>query len=282
MFRKILKILLVISILSLAILVGIFGLNNNFSFEILTSPVILLWNTFLDWAIAFSTNFDFTGTTNLVIIGGLSFGALIGLSALIRGFIVRRPLSGLLAFVAAIDLFAIGVSLIMINPTLPRGRYIWVLVDGIATDLINTLVLAGALGLILLALFLIYILGSSSRRRVKIKVVTTIPLSPTMQPSFQPATVTPNANPTASNDTLSELVKAMMQEELNLMRNTQQGNPNQPNQTNPYTNNIDVQMVRRLVAEEVAKFQSQFMSRAEAQSLINQEILNIKSQLKLK
>jgi hypothetical protein len=109
-----------------------------------------------------------------------------------------------------------------------------------------------------------------------------MPLSPTMQPSFQPATVTPNANPTPSNDTLSELVKAMMQEELNLMRNTQQGNPNQPNQTNPYTNNIDVQMIRRLVTEEVAKFQSQFMSRAEAQSLINQEILNIKSQLKLK
>jgi hypothetical protein len=280
MFRKILKILLVISILSLAILVGIFGLNNNFSFEILTSPVILLWNTFLDWAIAFSTNFDFTGTTNLVIIGGLAFGALIGLSALIRGFIVRRPLSGLLAFVAAIDLFAIGVSLIMINPTLPRGRYLWVLVDGIDTDLINTLVIAGALGLVILALSLIYVLGSTAKRRVKIRVVTSIPLSPAVQPSLQPGSVTPNA--ATNTDTLSDLVKAVMQEELNLMRNTQQSNPNQPNQTNPYTNNIDVQMIRRLVTEEVAKFQSQFMSRAEVQSLIAQETLMIKSALKIK
>jgi hypothetical protein len=280
MIRKILKVLLIGSIISLAILVGIFGINNNFNFEILTAPVMLLSNTFLDWVMAFSTSFDFTGTTNLVIIGGLAFGVVIGLLAMIRGFIVRQPFSGLLAFAAAIDLFAIGVSLIMINPTLPRGRYIWVLVDGIATDLINTLVIASALGLVILALFLIYVLGSSARRRVKIKIVTTMPLSPTMQPSFQPATVTPNDS--LSNDTLSELVKAMMQEELNLMRNPQQMYPNQPNQTNPYTNNIDVQMVRRIVTEEVTKFQSQFMSRAEAQSLINQEILNIKSQLKLK
>jgi hypothetical protein len=280
MFRKILKVLLIGSILGLAVLVGVFGINNNFNFEVLTAPVILLSTTFLDYVIAFSTSFDLTGTTNLVIVGGLAFGALIGLSALIRGLIVRKPFSGLFAFVAAINLFAIGVSLIMINPTLPRGRFIWVLVDGIDTDLINTLVIGGALGLVILALFLTYVLGSSPKRRVKVRVVTTMPLSPTVQPSLQPASVTPNA--ATNTDTLSDLVKAVMQEELNLMRNTQQSNPNQPNQTNPYTNNIDVQMIRRLVTEEVAKFQSQFMSRAEAQSLIAQEILTIKSALKIK
>lgn len=280
MFRKILKVLLIGSILGLAILVGVFGINNNFNFEVLTAPVILLSTTFLDYVIAFSTSFDLTGTTNLVIVGGLAFGALIGLSALIRGLIVRKPFSGLIAFVAAIDLFAIGVSLIMINPTLPRGRFIWVLVDGIDTDLINTLVIGGALGLVILALFLTYVLGSSPKRRVKVRVVTTMPLSPTIQPSLQPASVTPNT--TSNTDTLSDLVKVVMQEELNLMRNTQQIYPNQPNPSNPYANTIDVQMVRRIVAEEVAKFQGQFMSRAEAQSLIAQEILTIKSALKIK
>jgi hypothetical protein len=280
MFRKILKVLLIGSILGLAILVGVFGINNNFNFEVLTAPVILLSTTFLDYVIAFSTSFDLTGTTNLVIVGGLAFGALIGLSALIRGLIVRKPFSGLFAFVAAINLFAIGVSLIMINPTLPRGRFIWVLVDGIDTDLINTLVIGGALGLVILALFLTYVLGSSPKRRVKVRVVTTMPLSPTIQPSLQPASVTPNT--TSNTDTLSDLVKVVMQEELNLMRNTQQIYPNQPNPSNPYANTIDVQMVRRIVAEEVAKFQGQFMSRAEAQSLIAQEILTIKSALKIK
>jgi hypothetical protein len=280
MFRKILKVLLIGSVLALAILVGIFGINNSFNFDVLTFPFSLLSTTFMDYVMALSTSFDFTGTTNLVIIGGFTFGMLIGLLAMIRGFIVRRPFSGLLAFVAVIDLFAVGVSLIMINPTLPRGRYIWVLVDGLSADLINTLVIASALGLVFLVLFLVFILGVTATRRGESQPAPTISLSPTMQPSFQPATVTPNDS--LSNDTLSELVKAMMQEELNLMRNAQQSNPNQPNQTNPYTNNIDVQMIRRIVTEEVTKFQSQFMSRAEAQSLINQEILNIKSQLKLK
>jgi hypothetical protein len=280
MFRKILKVLLIGSVIALAILVGIFGINNSFNFDVLTFPFSLLSTTFMDYVMALSTSFDFTGTTNLVIIGGLAFGVLIGLLAMIRGFIVRRPFSGLLAFVALIDLFAVGVSLIMINPTLPRGRYIWVLVDGLSADLINTLVIASALGLVFLVLFLAFILGVTATRRGEAQPTPTISLSPTMQPSFQPATVT--TNDSLSNDTLSELVKAMMQEELNLMRNPQQMYPNQPNQTNPYTNNIDVQMVRRIVTEEVTKFQSQFMSRAEAQSLIAQEILMIKSQLKLK
>lgn len=280
MFRKILKVLLIVSILALAILVGVFGINNNFNFDVLTAPVVLLATTFFDYAVAFSTSFDLTGTTNLVIVSGIALGTLIGLLALIRGFIVRRLFSGLLAFVAAIDLFAIGVSLIMINPTLPRGRYIWVLVDGIGTDLINTLVIIGALGLVILGLFLTFVLGLTAQSRVKVQGAPTIPLSPTIQPSLQPASVTPNTG--LNTDTLSDLVKVVMQEELNLMRNTQQIYPNQPNPTNPYANNIDVQMIRRIVTEEVAKFQSQFMSRAEAQSLITQEISLIKSALKIK
>jgi len=77
-----------------------------------------------------------------------------------------------------------------------------------------------------------------------------------------------------------------MQEELNQMRNTQQIYPNQgfnqPNQPNPYATNVDVQLVRRIVAEEIAKYQGQFISRPEVQTLIAQEILMIKSQLKIK
>ena len=136
---------------------------------------------------------------------------------------------------------------------------------------------------------MIFLLGITLKAKVA-KKVSTIKLTPTInqpipvQPTLQQATVTPNAP--SSNDSLSELVKVVMQEELNLMRNTQQIYPNQalnqPSQVNPYASNIDVQLVRRIVAEEVAKYQGQFVSRSEVQNLIAQEILMIKSQLKIK
>jgi hypothetical protein len=284
MKRNILKALLIASILLFAILVATFGFLNNFNFDALTESLILLPTMYLDFIRAFLTSFDFSGITNLLILGGTAFGVLVGLIAMIRGFVVRRPLSGILALVAATDLAALGVSLVIVNPDLPRERFIWVLVDGFSTDLIETLFLVGALGLIFLALLLTFILGITAKRRVKVQVTKTIPLTPTLQPALQAATVTPNAP--SSSDSLSELVKVVMQEELNLMRNTQQIYPNpgvnQPNQSNPYTTNVDVQLVRRIVAEEIAKYQGQFISRTEVQTLIAQEILMIKSQLKIK
>jgi hypothetical protein len=276
--------LLIASILLLAILVATFGFLNDFNFDALTEPLILLPTMYLDFIREFLTSFDFGGTTNLLILGGTALGVLVGLIAMIRGFAVRRPLSGILALVAATDLAALGVSLVIVNPDFPRERFIWVLVDGFSSDLIETLFLAGALGLIFLALFLTFVLGFTAKKRVKVQVAPTIPLTPTIQPSLQPATVTPNAP--SSSDTLSELVKVVMQEELNQMRNTQQIYPNQgfnqPNQPNPYATNVDVQLVRRIVAEEIAKYQGQFISRPEVQTLIAQEILMIKSQLKIK
>ena len=284
MKRNILKVFLIASILLFAILVGTFGFLNDFNFDALVEPLILLPTMFLDYARAFLTSFDFTGTTNLLILGGTAVGVFLGLIALIHGFIVRRPFSGIFALVASTGLFALGVSLIIINPDLPRERFIWVLVDGFSSDLIGTLFLGGALGLIYLVLFLTFLLGLTAKRRVKVQAAPKIALTPTVQPTLQPATVTPNA--ASSSDTLSELVKVVMQEELNLMRNTQQIYPNQglnqPSQVNPYANNIDVQLVRRIVAEEVAKYQGQFVGRSEVQNLIAQEILMIKSQLKIK
>lgn len=284
MNRNILKVLLITTILLFAILVGTFGFLNEFVFDGLFEPLILLPTMYLDYARSFLTSFNASGTTNLIVLGGTAFGVFIGLIAMIRGFVVRRPLIGILALLASTDLFALGVSLIIVNPDLPRGRLIWVLVDGFSTDLIGTLFLGGALGLIYFALFLTYMLGLTAKRRLKIQTAPKIPLSPKVQSSLQPATVT--ANETSSSDSLSELVKVVMQEELNLMRNTQQIYPNQglnqSNQANPYASNIDVQLVRRIVAEEVTKYQGQFMSRPEVQTLIAQEILTIKSKLKIK
>jgi hypothetical protein len=291
MIRKFIKLSLIISTVLFVMLVLGYGLNHNrnFDYYALSQEVLVLLTMTIEYWTTFITTFDYSGTTNLIIVGGTAFGVFIGLIALIRSLIIRRPLSGFIAFLAAIDLFVLGVSLVIINPDFPRSRFIWVLVDGFNTDFNDTLLKGGILGFLFISLFLIFVLGLTVNRRVRIKVITTSKVeysTPTFQPSLQPATVTPNPNASTSNDTLSDLVKAMMQEELNLMRNTQQIYPNQglnqPNQSNPYANNIDVQMIRRIVGEEIAKSHGQFISRADVQALIAQEVSMIKSQLKLK
>jgi hypothetical protein len=69
-----------------------------------------------------------------------------------------------------------------------------------------------------------------------------------------------------------------------MMRNTQQiyPVPNMGVAANPYASSIDLNLVRRIVIEELAKFQGQYISRAEAQALIAQEIAMIKAQLRIK
>jgi hypothetical protein len=162
------------------------------------------------------------------------------------------------------------------------------LIDGFSSDLVGTLFLAGTLLLLLDILFLIFILGFTAKKRIKVKKAKKIPLSPTLQPTLQPATITTSTAPTTpSGDGLSELVKVVMQEELNMMRNTQQVYPNNQgfnstSTSNPYASNLDIQLVRRVVAEEFAKLQGQFVTRQDMQTLIAQEILMIKSQLKIK
>ncbi len=284
MKRNILKVLLVASVILFAILVGTFGFLNDFNFDALVEPFILLSTMFLDYMGAFITTFDFAGTNALLILGLTGFGILIGLIAMIRGFVVRRPLSGLIALIASTEFFALVASFMIVNPDFPKDVFFWVLVDGFSTDLIGSLFLSGAFLLVFLALIFTLMLGLTSTSRVKLQTAPKIPLTPTLQSTPQPAAISPNA--TSSGDTLSELVKVVMQEEINLMRNTQQIYPNpglnQPNQVNPYASSIDVQMIHRIVAEELAKYQGQFISRPEVQTLITQEILMIKSQLKIK
>jgi hypothetical protein len=222
-------------------------------------------------------------------LSGTAFAILIGFVAFIRGFIVRRPLSGLMAFLAINAFFAIGVSLIIVNPDLPNGRFIYLLINGLSSNFIYTLFLGGMLGFILLSLLMIFLLGITTKAKVA-KKVSTVKLTPTInqplpvQPTLQTAPVTPTPNQPATGDNLSELVKVVMQEELNMMRNTQQiyPVPNMNVAPNPYASSIDLNLVRRIVIEELAKFQGQYISRAEAQALIAQEIAMIKSQLRIK
>ncbi len=289
MKRLTLKALLIASVAFIFILGLVYSFLNEWNVSTLTYRFVQLSEMYIAYMVTFISTLSFEGTTSLIILSGTAFAILIGFVAFIRGFIVRRPLSGLMAFLAINAFFAIGVSLIIVNPDLPNGRFIYLLINGLSSDFIYTLFLGGMLGFILLSLLMIFLLGITTKAKVA-KKVSTVKLTPTInqplpvQPTLQTAPVTPSTNQPATGDNLSELVKVVMQEELNMMRNTQQiyPVPNMGVASNPYASSIDLNLVRRIVIEELAKFQGQYISRAEAQALIAQEIAMIKAQLRIK
>ncbi len=291
MKRLTLKVLLIASVAFIFILGLVYSFLNEWNVSTLTYRFVQLSEMYIAYMVTFISTLSFEGTTSLIILSGTAFAILIGFVAFIRGFIVRKPLSGLMAFLAINAFFAIGVSLIIVNPDLPNGRFIYLLINGLSSNFIYTLFLGGMLGFILLSLLMIFLLGITSKAKAKVvKKVSSAKLTPTInqplpvQPTLQTAPVTPSINQPATGDNLSELVKVVMQEELNMMRNTQQiyPVPNMGVAANPYASSIDLNLVRRIVIEELAKFQGQYISRAEAQALIAQEIAMIKAQLRIK
>lgn len=296
MKRLILKVLLLASILFITIMNVIYGFMNNFNYSALTSIIISLWDGFLAYVIEFATTLSFnlnggSAVVDYVILGSLGLSMVLALVVLIRGFIVRRPLLGVLAALSIVDFFSVGVSSIILNNDFTGGRFVYYLLDLFGTDPINTLFFAATFALTLLALLMIFLLGMTSKAKAKVaKKVSTLPLSPAInqtlpvQPTLQTTSPTPPVSQPSTSDNLSELVKVVMQEELNMMRNTQQiyPSPTMGIATNPYASSIDLNLVRRIVIEELAKFQGQYISRAEAQALIAQEIATIKAQLRIK
>jgi len=296
MKRLIFKVLLLASILFITIMNVIYGFMNDFNYTALTTIIISLWDGFLAYVIEFATtlNFNLNGgsaVVDYIILGGLGLSLVLALVVIIRGFIVRRPLLGVLAGLSIVDFFSVGVSSVILNNDFTGGRFVNYLIDLFNTDSINTLFYAATFALTLLALLTIFLLGMTSKAKAKVaKKVVTLPISPSInqplpvQPTLQTTSPTATVSQPTTGDNLSELVKVVMQEELNMMRNTQQiyPSPNMGVAVNPYASSIDLNVVRRIVMEELAKFQGQYISRAEAQALIVQEIAVIKAQLRIK
>ena len=299
MKRLIFKVLLIASILSIAIMNGIYGVMNNFDYTALTTIIISLWDGFLAYVLEFASTLSFnlnggSAVVDYIILGGLGLSLVLALVVLVRSLLVRRPLLGVIAALSIVDFFSVGMSAIILNNDFTGGRFVTYLLDLLNTDMINTLFFAATFGFTLLALLMIFLIGLTAKAKVKItKKTTTTSLKPTVnqplpvQPTLQAASVVSNPTTAAqpsSNDNLSELVKVVMQEELNMMRNTQTIYPQQPVGIagNPYHASLDINLVRRIVIEELAKFQGQYISRAEAQTLIAQEIAMIKTQLRIK
>ena len=292
--KKPLLILWLTSLVFLAVLMGTYGYLNNFVFDGLLNPLWLLSNLFIPFVMDFMITYNLQSTTTMIVIGGSALGVFLGLIALVRGLMTRRIILGILSAMSVTALFVFGVSLIIVTPDLPQGRFIFYVLDGFITNGVNSLFLVTFLGFGYLILFLTFLLGVTSNKRTQGKkaspsladLATTLPPlngQGQTQPNFTP-TPTVQTNPsTSAGDNLSELVKVVMAEELNLMRATQPLYPTQgyPQPMNVYPP-IDVNTVRRIVAEELARFQSHYISRPEVQTLIAQEMANLKAQLKLK
>jgi hypothetical protein len=292
--KKPLLVLWLTSFIFLGILLATYGYLNDFVFDGLFNPLWLLLNLFVPFVMNFMITYSLQSTTTMIVIGGSALGVFLALIALVRGLMTRRMILGLFSAIAVTALFVFGVSLIIVTPELTQGRFIFYVLDGFTTNGVNTLFLVTFIGFSYLILFLTFLLGVTSSKRTKGKktsnnladLATTLPPlngQGQTQPNFTP-TPTVQTNPsTSAGDNLSELVKVVMAEELNLMRSSQPmyPTPGYPQPMNGYPP-LDVNMVRRIVAEELAKFQSHYISRPEVQTLIAQEMANFKAQLKLK
>ena len=293
-----LKVLLVISDVLFLGAIGFvyfnadFDLNTLFSFyaSVLALPVL-----YIDFIVnLFSTisTFDFMDVFNLAILGGSVLGFILGIIALIVGFKKSRPILALTAFVSVIAFSLFGVSLLIPNPEFSDARFYELVLNNatqLTLDPLNLILLVAPVAFGLLSLLVVFLMvifakkrGFSQPKIAKVNSnkqakVADIPSSTSHLVTATPIVSAPAAA-SGNEDNLSELVKMVMQEELNAMRSTQ--NSYARGNNNAYNNPVDVNVIRRIVTEEVAKIQT--VSRSEVQSLIAQEITLLKSKLKIK
>jgi hypothetical protein len=100
---------------------------------------------------------------------------------------------------------------------------------------------------------------------------TTIPVAPQVN---QP-------EPEAQDGSLSELVKLVLAEEIQAMKQPTAGGY-YPQNPNPYGYQVDPNLIRRIVSEELIRFQTLYISRAEVQTMLAQEIALLKAKLNIK
>lgn len=293
MKKNILPILLILNLLALIGASVGYGVVFNFDYTTVINSAMTLPVIYVDFVTAWIANISFAGTTILIVLAGTGLGALLALIVLIRGFVVRNPFLGLLSFLSVLVFFTMGVSMVIPGAFETEGlRYINFLLNGLSSDLIGTLLLAATIGLTFTLLFLVFLLGFRAKPKQKVleETITIPPPAPqpsTLQPAglSQPSTNPASTVPPSQDQNLNDLIKMVMAEELTAMRTGYPPVVNPGFGVNMMPGNaygMDLNLVRRVVVEELAKFQGHYISRPEVQTLIAQEIALIKAQLKIK
>lgn len=282
-------LLVLLGLAWVGIVVG-YGAVNNFAFEPLLDSLITLGTGTIDHLLSFINPLTL-GLRLYVYAGVLILGLVLGLFIFIRLLKQGRIFKALLGFVSPLIVAGLGIAFVAPD-YFSTGLAFYEYLLSVVTTSLPTVLFLGSLTIIPVLFFGIITLQGlfSTRNRLakagkpkKVVVKKTkaqaleSSVAASAQPLAQATPITapiPAPAPSNSDLQLTELVKLVLAEELTGAR--------QP-AYNPYASSaMDPNLIRRIVAEELAKFQTHFITRAEAQTLVAQEIAALKAQLKVK
>lgn len=299
--KKLYLTFLVISFLAFLGLTGYAVVQSEFDFVLVLQPTLSLLNAPIQFALPVIEEGTFT-EIEVLALGGFFVVAFIGgfISLIIKSG-KRRLMAGLTSIVLFVLTAYLIVAMIVpnfsvLNDGIGLTRYAFYLGDIISTgtfdsELFNEMLLNGSLIplialdiLLLLSLNALFSKGSKAKVTTKVKVkkvaetkkvVVTQETKVAPTQTVQTTTVAPTSPVPLTNDaTLSDLVKLVLAEEVQALKN--------PGSFNTQSSQLDSALIRRIVAEELSRFQIHFISRAEVQTILAQEIALLKLSLNIK
>jgi hypothetical protein len=294
--KKLYLTLLILSILAFLGLTGFAIVKLEFNFVSVLQPFLSLFNAPIQFTLGVIEAETFTELEVLVLGGFMATATVLGLISFIIKVSKRRLMAGLTSLILTVLSAYLIVAMIVphfsvLNDGVGINRYAYYLGDIISTGtfdsaLFYTILDNGSfIPLVALDILLLLTLHSVFSRGSKVKVVKKVKLTKVLDtkkvvaaaPAAQPAPVQPAVIPpvaTATDATLTELVKLVMAEEVKALKG--------PGAYGSTSNQVDAALVRRIVAEELSRFQVHFISRAEVQTILAQEIALLKLSLNIK
>ena len=290
--KKLYLTLLILSILAFLGLTGFAIVKFQFNFVSVLQPFLSLFNAPIQFTLGVIEAETFTELEVLVLGGFMASATVVGLISFIIKVSKRRLMAGLTALILTVLSAYLIVAMIVphfsvLNDGVGINRYAYYLGDIISTGtfdsaLFYTILDNGSfIPLVALDILLLLTLHSVFSRGSKVKVVKKVKLTKVLDTKkvvaaapaapVQPAVIPPVA--TATDATLTELVKLVMAEEVKALKG--------PGAYGSTSNQVDAALVRRIVAEELSRFQVHFISRAEVQTILAQEIALLKLSLNI-
>jgi hypothetical protein len=290
-------LLLLLTFAFVGVLVG-YGVGNNFDYSTLLDMLVTDTNSFVLGTLNHLLSFinPLTLGLRLYVYAGLAvLGLLMGLFILIRLLKQGRAFKAFIGFVSPLIVAALGIAFLSPNfygTNEPFYAYLLAQLSG--SQFVNLAFLGSLTILPVLFFGIVTLQGLFSKRSprsnvivkkvkkvVKVKDQSKLAVQPLAAPVAASSVTLPEsvqplpapAQVTQADLQLTELVKLVLSEELNTVRQPSYGG---------YGASVDVNTVRRIVTEELAKFQTHFITRAEAQTMVAQELTELKQQLKLK
>lgn len=290
-------LLLLLALAFIGVLVG-YGVGNTFDYSTLLAMLITDTNSFVLGTVDHLLSFinPLTLGLRLYVYGGLTvLGLLMGLFILIRLLKQGRVFKALIGFLSPLIVAAFGIAFLSPNFYGTNEPFYAYLLAQFSESAFVNLAFLGSLTILPVLFFgIVTLQGLFSKRSPRSKVIVkkvkkvvkvkdeskrsvqplvapVVTSSVTLPEGVQPLPAQPQG--TQADLQLTELVKLVLSEELNAVRQPSYGG---------YGSSVDVNTVRRIVTEELAKFQTHFITRAEAQTMVAQELAALKQQLKLK